>query len=63
MKRKHGRADPQIKVITDPKKLAWLQAQIEKLKGGGQTQNVLKRPVTSSKSRRVAFSSYFHSER
>lgn len=28
MKRKHLRTDPTIKVITDPKKLAWLKAKI-----------------------------------
>jgi hypothetical protein len=33
MKRKHGKEYPQIKVITDPKKLAWLKARIEKRTG------------------------------
>jgi hypothetical protein len=42
MKRKHGRADPQIKVITDPKKLAWLKANIEKQKVGGARGAALK---------------------
>jgi hypothetical protein len=32
MKRKHRPAEPEIKVITDARKLAWLQAQIEKKK-------------------------------
>ena len=32
MKRKHRPAEPEIKVITDAKKLAWLQAQIERKK-------------------------------
>ena len=30
MKSKQGGAEPQIKVITDPKKLAWLRDRIEK---------------------------------
>jgi hypothetical protein len=32
MKRKHGSESLPVKVITDPKKLAWLKAQIEKRK-------------------------------
>jgi hypothetical protein len=32
MKRKHGPKAPTIKVIADPKKLAWLKAEIEKQK-------------------------------
>jgi hypothetical protein len=34
MKRKHGRESSRVKVITDPKKLAWLKAEIEKKKAG-----------------------------
>ncbi len=30
MQRKDERKDPQIKLITDPKKLAWLKAKIER---------------------------------
>jgi hypothetical protein len=43
MKRKRGRAEPQIKVITDPTKLAWLLAQIEKQKGVSQPRSVPKK--------------------
>jgi hypothetical protein len=32
MQRKDDRRDPQIKIITDPKKLAWLKGKIEKQK-------------------------------
>jgi hypothetical protein len=32
MQRKDDRKDLQIKLITDPKKLAWLKAKIEKQK-------------------------------
>src|SRR5260221_9877615 len=41
MKRKHGREkveDLQIKIITDPKKLAWLKAKIETQKIGRQSK-------------------------
>jgi len=34
MKRKHGRESSRVKVITDPKKLAWLKSEIEKKKAG-----------------------------
>jgi hypothetical protein len=43
MKRKHGPAGPLIKVITDPRKLAWLQARIEKQKAAGQTGGMRKK--------------------
>lgn len=43
MKRKQGQTDPQIKVITDPTKLAWLRSQIDKQKGVSQARNVLKK--------------------
>lgn len=43
MRRKHGGKDSQIKVITDPKKLAWLQSQIEKRKASGTTGVALKK--------------------
>jgi hypothetical protein len=32
MKRKHDQESPRIAVITDPKKLAWLRAKIERQK-------------------------------
>jgi hypothetical protein len=32
MKRKHDQESPRIGVITDPKKLAWLRARIERHK-------------------------------
>jgi hypothetical protein len=32
MKRKHDQESPRIGVITDPKKLAWLRAKIERQK-------------------------------
>jgi hypothetical protein len=36
MKRKQFREDVPIKVITDPKKLAWLKARIEKQKAAAK---------------------------
>jgi len=43
MKRKHRQAEPEIKVITDAKKLAWLQAQIEKQKAQQPNQESAKK--------------------
>ena len=42
MKHKHGREDRQFKVISDPKKLAWLKAEIEKQKARAAQTVVLK---------------------
>lgn len=38
MKHKHGPKAPTIKVIADPKKLAWLKAEIEKRKARVPTE-------------------------
>jgi hypothetical protein len=43
MKRKHGHESSRVKVITDPKKLAWLKAEIEKKKAGFTPGATLKR--------------------
>ena len=42
MKHKHGREHRQFKVISDPKKLAWLKAKIEKQKARAAQTVVLK---------------------
>jgi hypothetical protein len=42
MKHKHGREGPLIKVISDPKKLAWLKAEIEKRKPRAVQRVILK---------------------
>ena len=39
MKHKHGPKAPPIKVIADPKKLAWLKAEIEKRKAQIPTES------------------------
>lgn len=46
------RKGPQIKVVTDPKKLAWLKASIEKRKTSGQKGTALNgiRPAQQSMS-------------
>jgi hypothetical protein len=49
MKHKRGHDSPQIKVITDPKKLAWLRAEIEKRKGRAASTAAFKRSVANSK--------------
>jgi hypothetical protein len=36
MQRKDDRKDPQIKLITDPKKLAWLKDKIERQKAAAK---------------------------
>ena len=38
MQRKDERKNPQIKLITDPKKLAWLKAKIERQKAAARQQ-------------------------
>lgn len=48
MKRKHGHESLPIRVITDPKKLAWLKAQIEKRKILNGTDNKFRRTVPSN---------------
>ena len=48
MKRKHGRESLRVKVITDPKKLAWLKAEIEKKKGGVKPEATLRRTALNS---------------
>jgi hypothetical protein len=45
MKRKHGSESLPVKVITDPKKLAWLKAQIEKGKNRNGKRTISKRTV------------------
>jgi hypothetical protein len=45
MKRKHRHEDPPIKVIADPKKLAWLKAEIDKRKFHAARGTSLKRSV------------------
>jgi hypothetical protein len=42
MKHKRCREDHQIKVISDPKKLAWLKTEIEKRKARAGQRVVLK---------------------
>ncbi len=42
MKRKHGRESLRVKVITDPKKLAWLKAEIERRRPGSGPDNIEK---------------------
>ena len=46
MKHKHGSKAPRIRVIADPKKLAWLKAEIEKRKAQAE-----QRPKEVSRSR------------
>jgi hypothetical protein len=48
MKRKHGRESTQVKVITDPKKLAWLKAEIEKKKAGVKPRATFKRTALNT---------------
>ena len=48
MKRKQAPAFPTIKVITDPKRLAWLKARIEKQKLGGEEEAALTKSVQRS---------------
>jgi hypothetical protein len=48
MKHKRGYDRPQIKVITAPKKLAWLKAEIEKRKARAAATVALKRSVANS---------------
>lgn len=42
MKHKRGREDHPIKVISDPKKLAWLRAEIQKRKARAVQKGVSK---------------------
>lgn len=55
MKHKHGPEVPPIKVIADPKKLAWLKAEIEKRKAGARQSHVAEdafvRPAVTEVSR------------
>lgn len=46
MKRKHGRERSRVEAITDPKKLAWLRAEIEKRKAGGKPRATFKPGAT-----------------
>jgi len=48
MKRKPGHESLPVRVITDPKKLAWLKAQIEKRKILNGTDNKFRRTVPSN---------------
>lgn len=48
MKRKHGHESLPVKVITDPKKLAWLKTQIEKRKILNGKGNMSQRTVRST---------------
>jgi hypothetical protein len=48
MKRKPGHESRPVRVITDPKKLAWLKVQIEKRKILNGTDNKFKSTVPSS---------------
>lgn len=48
MKRKHGHESLPVKVITDPKKLAWLKTQIEKRKIRNGKGNTSQRTVPST---------------
>src|SRR5579864_5132238 len=48
MKHQRGYDSPQIKVITAPRKLAWLKAQIEKRKARAAGAVALKRSVANS---------------
>ena len=48
MKRKHSHEGPQIKVIADAKKLAWLKGEIEKRKARAAMKDALKRSVANS---------------
>ena len=43
MKYKRGQEGPRIKVVTDPKKLAWLKAQITKQKVSGRIVAAVKK--------------------
>jgi len=48
MKHKHGSENSRVKVITDPRKLAWLKAEIEKKKDGIKLRATLKTTVLNS---------------
>jgi hypothetical protein len=48
MKRKHGNESLPVKVIKDPKKLAWLKAEIEKRKILNGTDTKFQRTVPTS---------------
>jgi len=43
MKRKELRTDPKIKIITDPKKLAWLKAKIAEQRAEGPKRATAKK--------------------
>jgi hypothetical protein len=43
MKRKHGSESLPVRVITDPKKLAWLKAQIAKRKNRNGKRTISQR--------------------
>jgi hypothetical protein len=45
VKRKHGNEGTRIKVITDPRKLAWLKAEIAKRKKQAILRSTVKRTV------------------